>query len=66
MLTMSYFHPWTLVEGFEDERVPYAVDLRPRDATWEGALSAWLSGRVLSTELVHYINNGMSVSCEPS
>lgn len=50
MITMSYFHPWTL-RGTDEETgiVPYAGNLRPADATWEITLSMCLDLRAYST-----------------
>ena len=62
MLTMAYFHPWTLRSGFaEGKVVPFAGCLREREESWQGALSTWLSGNVVSQESVRYINNFMCV-----
>ena len=39
MLTMAYFHPWTLrADEEESEVVPYVGSLRTGEDTWEGAL----------------------------
>ena len=49
MLTMAYFHPWTLRHNDEEESyVPYAGSLRASDSTWQDALSQWLDGHVIS------------------
>ena len=62
MLTMVYFHPWTLCVDFEEARfVPYAGRLRRDEKSWEKELEEWLGGQVLSEESVRYINNFMSV-----
>ena len=47
MLTMSYFHPWTLrQEDAEENHVPFAGCLRNL-STWEGSLATWLDGNVI-------------------
>ena len=69
MITMTYFHPWTLraadeLDGHVDEQqsvVPYAGNLRPQDATWEVTLSMWLDGNVVSQESARYVHNFLSV-----
>ena len=62
MLTMAYFHPWTLRAGdAEGSVVPFAGNLRDREESWQCALSTWLSGNVVSQESVRYINNFMCV-----
>ena len=62
MLTMTYFHPWTLRPAFaEGKVVPFAGCLREHDESWQCALSTWLSGNVVSQESVRYINNFMCV-----
>ena len=62
MLTMVYFHPWTLRYRSEDGTVvPFAGNLRPRGQSWQFALSEWLRGNVVSEESVRYINNFMCV-----
>ena len=44
LLTMSYFHPWTLrQEDAEDNQVPFAGCLRNL-STWEDDLATWLDG----------------------
>ena len=71
MLTMAYFHPWTLRQQDEERSyVPYACSLRASDSTWQDALSQWLDGRVISQESVHSAYQFLSVYCvrprEPS
>ena len=62
MLTMAYFHPWTLRAGDADGSVvPFAGNLRSRDVSWQSAIATWLDGNVVSQESVRYINNLMSV-----
>ena len=67
MLTMAYFHPWTLrSHDAEGSVVPFAGNLRDREESWQCALSTWLNGNVVSQESVRYINNLMSVPEVPS
>ena len=64
MLTMAYFHPWTLrSHDAEGSVVPFAGHLRDRDReeSWQSALSTWLSGNVVSQESVRYMNNLLCV-----
>ena len=62
MITMSYFHPWTLRAADEETSiVPYAGNLRPVDATWEMSISMWLDGNVVSQESARYVSNFLSV-----
>lgn len=62
MLTMAYFHPWTLRgKDAQDKVVPFAGHLRERTETWEAAIKEWLTGEVVSQESVRYINHIMSV-----
>ena len=62
LLTMAYFHPWTLrKDDGDDDIVPYAGKLRQQGLSWQDALSSWLSGNVVSHESVRYITNFMSV-----
>ena len=49
MLTMAYFHPWTLRKNnAETSYVPFAGDLRAEDISWQDALAMWLNGEVIS------------------
>ena len=58
MITMAYFHRWTLRAADETQSiVPYAGNLRPQDATWELTLSMWLDGNVVSQESVRDVSN---------
>ena len=62
MLTMSYFHPWTLRADEEDgEVVPYAGSLKTGENTWEDALKKWLDGNIVSQEALKYVGNFLSV-----
>ena len=62
MITMTYFHPWTLRAADEEQSiVPYAGNLRPEDATWEMTLSMWLDGTVVSQESARFGNNTLCV-----
>ena len=62
MITMTYFHPWTLRAADEEQSiVPYAGNLRPNDATWEMTLSMWLDGNVVSRESARYVSNFLCV-----
>ena len=62
MLTMAYFHPWTLrADDEESDAVPFAGRLRGNDESWDTALRTWLDGNVLSCESVRYISNFLSV-----
>ena len=62
MLTMAYFHPWTL-RGNEEESdvVPYAGSLRAGEDNWEKALTKWLDGNIISQESLRYVGNVLSV-----
>jgi hypothetical protein len=62
MLTMAYFHPWTLRKNdAENSYVPLAGDLRAEDVSWQDALAMWLNGEVMSEESMRYINDVLSV-----
>ena len=62
MLTMAYFHPWTLRKNdAENSYVPFAGDLRAEDISWQDALATWLNGEVISEESMRYIHNVLSV-----
>ena len=62
MITMTYFHPWTLrAPDEEDSVVPYAGHLRPSIATWEETLSMWLDGNVVSKASARYVSNFLCV-----
>ena len=57
MLTMAYFHPWSLrASDAQGSVVPFAGNLRDRQESWQCALSTWLNGNVVSQESVRYIN----------
>ena len=59
---MTYFHPWTLRASDEEHcLVPYASNLRPKDAAWETTLSMWLDGNVVSQESARYVSNCLCV-----
>ena len=56
MLTMAYFHPWTLRANEEEgEVVPYVGSLRTGERTWEDALKKWLNGNIVSQESLRYV-----------
>jgi hypothetical protein len=62
MLTMAYFHPWTLrADDEEGVAVPFAGRLRASEESWDTALRTWLDGNVISCESVRYISNFLSV-----
>ena len=62
LLTMAYFHPWTLrIDDGDDNIVLYAARLRQQGRSWQDTLSYWLNGNVVSHESVRYITNVMSV-----
>ena len=62
LLTMAYFHPWTLREGEEEgDVVPYAGSLRTGENSWEAALKKWLDGNIISQESLRYVGNFLSV-----
>ena len=49
MLTMAYFHPWTLRRDEEEgDVVPYAGSLRAGEDSWEQALTKRLDGNIIS------------------
>ena len=59
---MTHFHPWTLRAADKEQSiVPYAGNLRPKDATWEMTLSMWLDGNVVSQESARYANHILCV-----
>ena len=60
MLTMAYFHAWTLRRDDAAEHVPWAGHLRGTGETWEGALRRWFAGGVLCAETKRYIDNFLS------
>ena len=62
LITMTYFHPWTLRSADADEHVPYAGFLRESDETWERALSRWLDGNVICSEAARYVGNFLSIN----
>ena len=48
MLTMAYFHPWTLRQtDAEAKVVPHAAELRGAELSWRDALTTWLDGEVV-------------------
>ena len=62
MLTMAYFHLWTLrAADAEGDIVPYAGCLRAEDLSWEEAIKLWLDGNVISHESARYVSNFLSV-----
>ena len=63
MLTMAYFHPWTLRQTDAEANVePHASELRGEEfSSWRDALTTWLDGEVVSQESARYINNFLSV-----
>ena len=64
MITMTYFHSWTLRAADETQSlVPHAGNLRPQDATWELTLSMWLDGNVVSQESAFYAGTFLCVFC---
>ena len=64
MITMTYFHLWTLRAADEAQSlVPYAGNLRPQDATWELTLSMWLDGNVVSRESARYVSHFLCFFC---
>ena len=70
LLTMSYFHPWTLrQEDAEDNHVPLAVCLRNL-STWEDYLATCSDGNVISKESAIDISICLSVyrvrTCDPN
>ena len=62
LITMSYFHPFTLQEDFQDEHVPHITNLRGGHELWQTALIKWLGGNVLCSESQRYIQNYFNVA----
>ena len=61
LLTMAYFHPWTLrKDDAQEDHVPFAGSLR-NCSTWEEYLASWLDGSVICKESARYICNVLSV-----
>lgn len=57
LLTMAYFHPWTLrAKDAEDKIVPYAGALRTHQETWPQALQKWLDGHIISQTSLRYVS----------
>ena len=66
LLTMAYFHPWTLrAEEEEYGVVPYAGSLRAGDESLETALKNWFDGHI-SQESSRYVCISLSVPRPPS
>ena len=70
MLTMSYFHLWTLRhEDAEDNHVLFAVCLQNL-STWEDYFATCLNGSVISKDSARYISSFLSVyrvrPCDPN
>ena len=61
MLTMAYFHPWTLRADEEDVEVLDVGNLRPQGSTWQEALSTWLDGGITCAEAKRYVGNFLGV-----
>ncbi len=61
LITMTYFHPWTLCEAAAVEHVPHPRDLKNGSETWQEALQVWLEGRVLCQEARRYKSNFIAV-----
>ena len=61
LITMTYFHPWTLRAQDSTPHVPYIGSLRPTDLSWEESMSHWLDGNLLSLESSRYVSNFLSV-----
>ena len=62
LLTMAYFHPWTLQQqDAEYLYVPFAGKLRTDGNTWQEALATWLNGNVISEEFARYTNHFLTV-----
>ena len=56
MLTMAYFHPWTLHANEEEgEVVPYAGSLRTGEDTWEDALKNMLDANIISQDSPRHV-----------
>ena len=61
MLTMTYFHPWTLRKADADEHVAFAGALRAENNTWHRSLTQWLDGNILCEEARRHVNNFLVV-----
>ncbi len=62
MITVTYFHPWTLrIQDAEEHFVPHASNLQAQDVTWEDTMSTWLNGNVISQESARCVNHFLCV-----
>ena len=61
MITITYFHSWTLRSEKVDAYVPYAGEIRPCNMSWEEAMTAWLDGNVISRDSARYAADFFSV-----
>ena len=46
LITLTYFHPWTLSAQDSTPHVPYIGHLRPADMSWGESMSHWLDGNI--------------------
>ena len=61
LITMAYFHPWTLRAEDGSTDVVYVGNLRPLESTWQEALAAWLNGGLACKETKRYVGNFLAV-----
>ena len=62
LITMTYFHPFTLHKDEADEHVPHVQHLRGSKMTWEEALKDWFANKVLCSESQRFIQNFFNVA----
>ena len=60
MITMAYFHSWTLRNEEADAYVSYAGSIRPHNTSWEETI-AWLDCNVMSRDFARYVADFHSV-----
>ena len=61
MITMTYFHPWTLRKSDASTEVPYAGELRSEELTWQDTMREWLDGNLSCKESMRFVGNFLSV-----
>lgn len=65
-LLMTYFHPYTLIAHYEDERVPLAYNLQAPHRSWYAAAQHWLQGNLLCVTTKNHIQNMLGIRWTPS
>ena len=61
LITMAYFHPFTLHDNLSDEHVPHVQHLRGGKETWEETLKDWFAAKVLCVDVQRYIRHFFNV-----